>query len=280
MSRKMTFAFAVLVSTGWIMTMIGCASVEGDDQNYRINNQDRELFETAPPGNDKIGAEADPMPVVSEHAIASANGQPTTLPGNEEVERPVPPPVFMDLRTGTLMKEYPPSQKHQRTTTTKEQSEQATYTGEQIEVHPGAGSHSEVEQVEAVQQATSVDHAEAEMNEVMEEEADAPSVSGIDRSHWRRIRVGPADGSVSHPPKYFEDHNRAKPIRQKLDFDDSLSTQAGAATSGADKASWMSDGNAEEIVTQPAKFGWDLLILPVKLVVQPVWSSETTPEPK
>lgn len=104
----------------------------------------------------------------------------------------------------------------------------------------------------------------------------APSLTGVDRSNWRRIQVGPSDGTTWHWHTYFSDL-QIEPTHPRVDFSAPVEEQMAAAVSGSE-ASWMADDNALALVAQPAKFAWDLLTLPVDmLILQPVWEKTGTP---
>lgn len=75
-----------------VVLQTGCAVLEAEDQNYRINNEQRDLFNTTPPGNDKLNAITpgtdDAMAVrdysqPSAYAVASADDAAVTLPAAE-----------------------------------------------------------------------------------------------------------------------------------------------------------------------------------------------------
>ena len=96
------------------------------------------------------------------------------------------------------------------------------------------------------------------------------------RQQWPSITVGPADGRTRHNPVYFRDF----PLDDTyVDVTDPSLTQSrfDAALNGADARNWHIR-NALGAAAQPAKFGIDLMLLPVYQVTEGwPWAPKTTP---
>ena len=102
-----------------------------------------------------------------------------------------------------------------------------------------------------------------------------PSITSLDRSHWPRTPITPADGRVAHYPVYFDGivlpRNEA-PSGPFVDEADKLR----ASLDGAKAANWDRT-NVLHMLIDPPKFGLDLLLLPVRVVATPTWKQQTTP---
>ncbi len=97
----------------------------------------------------------------------------------------------------------------------------------------------------------------------------------MDRSHWPRIVITPADGSVTHDPHYVG----SVPMR-----DDEVSPlhapdpvwQIQEALIGAD-ADNLSGENLTDLVTQPFIGLARMVLLPFQAVIQHPWADATSP---
>lgn len=87
------------------------------------------------------------------------------------------------------------------------------------------------------------------------------------------VVVGPESGATKHWPVYFHDLEWQK--QDPAANSQLISEQLTAALETRGKGSYTAD-MAVDTVVQPAKFAFDLATLPVKMVVQPPWTTETT----
>ena len=103
-----------------------------------------------------------------------------------------------------------------------------------------------------------------------------PSLKGIDRSHWPKIKSGPEIGVTRHYPVYFSDYppDRAEPV---INFNDPVEVQLQAALSGTTDHGLFDCHHALQLLSQPSKFGLDIILLPVRMVMQAPWTTVTTP---
>lgn len=106
---------------------------------------------------------------------------------------------------------------------------------------------------------------------------DGPSINGLDRSNWKRMRVTYTDGRTWHNPYYFKDANFH-----------AESSRASAPATGVvyDEAAFLKplegakSGNPPDMLglfLQPGKFGLDLVTLPGKMIFALPFSYPSTP---
>ena len=90
---------------------------------------------------------------------------------------------------------------------------------------------------------------------------DQPSLSGMDRTGWINVTVGPADGRTQHHTIYHTD----LAIGSRFDdgFDPSLGEQAIVEAMDGHSTQYLGDGNALAGFVQPLKFMWDTAWVPV-----------------
>jgi hypothetical protein len=106
---------------------------------------------------------------------------------------------------------------------------------------------------------------------------DAPSLTkGLDRSHWPRIRTGPDIGRTYHGPLYYEDLPADRPEPQ-VNFRDAIEKQLESALSGTKDAGLFDGHHALQLISQPAKFAFDTLAAPFRMLGTPPWALVTTP---
>jgi len=102
-----------------------------------------------------------------------------------------------------------------------------------------------------------------------------PSLTGVDRSNWPKIAVRPASGLTYHKPFYFQDRETTydrRRIERAHDTDEMLA----ASLEGEKPANWSAE-NAKDAVLQPLNYAKDMILLPVRAVVQPPWTEVHTP---
>ncbi len=104
---------------------------------------------------------------------------------------------------------------------------------------------------------------------------DAPSLKGLDRSHWAKIKVKPDIGTTAHYPTYFKDcpFDRAEPAIKESDPAD---VQLEAALAGSQNHIW-DWFHGQQMLAQPLKFGYDTVALLPRMVITPPWREATTP---
>lgn len=99
-----------------------------------------------------------------------------------------------------------------------------------------------------------------------------PSLNGLDRSHWQTMEVQPISGTVWHRPVYFKNDQIAHGDTR---------WQAGTSVEalGTGEAGTLySTAGAWAVVSEPAEFFIDLVLLPYRMVRTPPWVVVTTPE--
>lgn len=97
-----------------------------------------------------------------------------------------------------------------------------------------------------------------------------PTLQGLDRRHWPTIVVRVPPGQVEHQPVYFERLHLAKgPARNE-----------GVAPTTATVLEGPSDGGSLllEAGAAPFVFAGELVLLPLRAVLDPPWSVKRAPE--
>ncbi len=98
---------------------------------------------------------------------------------------------------------------------------------------------------------------------------DAPSLQGIDRSHWERTPVSYELGLTTHGPVYFYDCPIEHPEAiTTLTLDPKADLPVESYLAGERPGNWDSV-NAAGFFVQPVKFCFDLGVLPVNAVLDP-----------
>lgn len=99
-------------------------------------------------------------------------------------------------------------------------------------------------------------------------------VEGASRAEWATTVVHPVDGSVTHGPIYFTtpaDDDLPTPLaREDLEQRYSLAMRL-------DEQGTLSTDNLGRLATEPVRFYVDALLLPVRLIVSPPFSEQTSP---
>ncbi len=102
------------------------------------------------------------------------------------------------------------------------------------------------------------------------------SVHGLDRSHWPVITVSPDDGRTVHGPVYYQPWT-AQGSMSDLDAQPDTESKLNEALDGTKPGNLLSPLNAAELGVQPLGFGADTILLPLRLIMRPVWTDVTTP---
>jgi hypothetical protein len=102
------------------------------------------------------------------------------------------------------------------------------------------------------------------------------SVHGLDRSHWPVITVTPDDGRTVHGPVYYLPWT-VRGSLSDLDAQPDTESKLNEALNGTEPGNLLCPINATELGIQPLGFGADTVLLPVRLILQPVWTDVTTP---
>lgn len=104
---------------------------------------------------------------------------------------------------------------------------------------------------------------------------ESPSLRGLDRSHWTKVTVGPADGQTTHYPIYFSDYPLDAPVPNLSNLPD---TQAQLEAALQDPgAGHYNQANLQGMAIQPLKAGFDLLVAPVRMFMDPPLKVVPTP---
>lgn len=102
-----------------------------------------------------------------------------------------------------------------------------------------------------------------------------PSITSLDRSHWKKITARADEGITKHNPIYFKDCP-ADRARLQIDFSQSVEDQLIAALDGAESKQF--DGHhTVQGFAQVGKYCFDIVALPVRVVLQHPWTVVTTP---
>ena len=104
----------------------------------------------------------------------------------------------------------------------------------------------------------------------------ARSTQGLDRSSWPKIQVGPERGSSKHFPIYYTDYPADRP-EAAINFDDPYEAKLEAALAGTKDHGLFDGHHALQLISQPTKFGLDTILLPVRMVITPPWTQQTSP---
>lgn len=88
---------------------------------------------------------------------------------------------------------------------------------------------------------------------------DETSLTGVDRSHWPIVTVGPGRPRVDQPPRYFQDWDLSR-------FAAADSRGDGETEPGRGVPENWTRSNALGVVAQPVKFLIDFAMLPVRAV--------------
>ncbi|MEX0777295.1 MAG: hypothetical protein WD042_16445 [Phycisphaeraceae bacterium] len=97
----------------------------------------------------------------------------------------------------------------------------------------------------------------------------------IDRRDWPRITLSPYSGKVGHQPVYFHDVRLGNADDLQPFTGDTVS-QFNAALTGHEPENWSAD-NALAVPLQPLKFAFDLVALPVRMIIDPPWETIESP---
>jgi len=107
-------------------------------------------------------------------------------------------------------------------------------------------------------------------------EETVPSLIGSDRSRWPKIQIGPDRGTTAHNPYYYTDYPADRP-EPMIDFNDPYEVQLEAALAGSKNHGLFDGHHAFQLLSQPSKFALDTILLPVRMVITPPWTTVTTP---
>jgi hypothetical protein len=102
-----------------------------------------------------------------------------------------------------------------------------------------------------------------------------PSLKGLDRSHWPRIRAGVSSGQSRHMPLYFRDCpiERNDPV---VHFSDSVDDRMAAALANAQDRGW-DQHSAMVLLADTTKFYVDVALAPFRMIFEPPWQWQTAP---
>lgn len=99
-----------------------------------------------------------------------------------------------------------------------------------------------------------------------------PSVTGIDRSSWSAISVGPEVGKVQHGYTYFSDRSGMLYTHTTVDLNEGSQATMNAALDDTE-SHWTDGREWATCLIQPLKFCWDMLTAPYNATYkQPFWT--------
>lgn len=102
-----------------------------------------------------------------------------------------------------------------------------------------------------------------------------PSITSLDRSHWKKITARADEGITKHNPIYHKDCPTDRK-RMQIDFSQPVEDQLIASLDGAESKQW--DGvHTADVFIQVGKHCFDTVALPVRVVMQHPWTVVTTP---
>lgn len=102
-----------------------------------------------------------------------------------------------------------------------------------------------------------------------------PSITSLDRSSWKKIKVGVVVGQTTHNPIYYKDCP-ADRAGARIDFSQSIDDQLAASLDGAGSKQWDKH-HSWQVVAQPLKYAFDTIVLPVRVVMQHPWTKIKSP---
>lgn len=216
MQQKILWAAVAVTATTWF----GCAEHKRD-QNYKILEEDRPMFETEPRTRGSMGGWMFPT-------IAGAYADEPLIAKPAEAKA--------------------------------------------ADAKPAAAPTADAKPAPAAAMATTQPAA------ALSAADDKPSLNGLDRSHWGKIKVTPAAAKTSHYPIYFTDLK--EPCTRVSDpyvpTGEGHEAQINAALDGS-TAHYKIEDHALQLGEQPLKFALDIVLLPARAVMTPPWRDVTTP---
>jgi hypothetical protein len=102
--------------------------------------------------------------------------------------------------------------------------------------------------------------------------APAPSVTGLDRP-WEPITLAPTPGTVRHGPAYLSTQIDPSPV---LSRSGDISAMATNVTEH--NAMRLTGGSFSTVFTEPTFAAFDIVTLPVAMIVQPPWTTGYSPQ--
>lgn len=97
----------------------------------------------------------------------------------------------------------------------------------------------------------------------------APPRQTFSRAHWTPVTFSAAEGRTTHGPIYFAD--AVKPVEPSILDIQNMDKRLSASLVGANYELFTKQ-HAMELVAEPVRFGFDIVVLPVNLVRQPPWA--------
>ncbi|HEX7010288.1 MAG TPA: hypothetical protein VF184_09905 [Phycisphaeraceae bacterium] len=102
-----------------------------------------------------------------------------------------------------------------------------------------------------------------------------PSLRGMDRSRWPGVIVGPVEARITHGPTYFH-------VQQGIEEDSVLAPaevedRLTRALEGSQAEFWTAN-SLGQAVTEPVLFYANVVLLPVRAVLDPPWTSVAAQE--
>ena len=201
--------------------LVGCAS-SGHDENYKMLEEDRPMFETRPDPN-KPGASLPADAHTITQAVVLTAPQQT-----DDVHVDMTPPPNPPVNDGPTPVAEPVTQPDGPT------DAQSAAPRPQADLH----------QPEPTEGDTALTDPQTahQTREALRHTGVAPSVTGLNRSQWKHMTVGPNLASA-YQSSYFGDVDPA-------------------STSSKDMA------------VEPLAFAWDVVALPVRIVMTPPWQRQ------
>ena len=254
MLSKIVWIAMWVTLTLWMGGLWGCAA-PGDDQNYKELEDDSAPFiDVERPG------------LQSREEIARELG----ISLAEDEERPMavePSPAVADIPTAEAapIEAEPLSAAHMET--------EPTEPIEPVEPYDAAWTNTIVPDEDVRAESAHLPALEVAERVPAEPVSDTePSLLNLDRSNWGRVTYTPAEGTTRHTPIYFRDRNLRAEQEWTAGSEHAEGTELidekalAQAFAGAEAGGWTDATNVRDLVTQPVKFGLDLVFLPRSLV--------------
>ena len=313
MPRKIAWIAFWMTVVFWLGGLWGCAA-PGDDQNYKVLEEDEPLYQADPPGlhsresiaetldvaldvdagggaaapahvhgpavviSDVHGVDDGAEPVVTAPTGGEAAAGPAPIGGDDEAATADTVTVDDGAAAVIVGAGDVAVATPDAAADAVEVAADTTGTTPAIVVTDGDGAVVHVDPAAPIA---------ATMAPVIET---GPSLQGLDRSQWPRIAVGPSDGATRHNPIYFRDcrpRTWCSVCRRECTAEEMAVDEAQRAEGidvgtvrildGAESGNLTDGTNAAGLVIDPVKFGVDLILLPFNMIRRPPLSVATSP---
>ena len=285
-------AHLLIMVVGWLAVALSCVS-QGEDQSDQLLEEDPSSFETGLHSDQESADPTEAQIAASETAqeVTEISDETHLIAGDSETEGigEILPELQQDasdsgdpLAVMGAIEEQANTGAVEEITSDNDESIKFAEVDEvvldaQRDVSDADDPSVEIRPIE--QELTSPSDGEithidskSDFDEVNET---VPSVTGIDRSHWQEVTVGPDPGVTYHHPVYFADW-RTQLNDNTVRWDDDVESQLRTAMDRVEAGGWNA-ANALDSLAGPVKFLFDFPMMLVRQVKEPVWAEVTSP---